>query len=57
MAAAPGGYDVDFISKVSEDWMCIVCTLFLKKPVQIADCGHRFCESCYEQLKDHSERR
>ena len=57
MATAPGGYDVHFITEVSEDWMCVLCTLTLKKPVQIADCGHHFCESCYEQLKDHSERR
>ena len=57
MGTAPSGYDVHFITEVSEDWMCILCTLTLKKPVQIADCGHRFCECCYEQLKDHSERR
>ena len=57
MAAAPGGYNMNFITEVSGDWICTVCTLTLKKPVQIADCGHRFCESCYEQLKDHSEKR
>ena len=57
MAATPGGYDVHFITEVSEDLMYILCTLTLKRPVQIADSGHRFCESCYEQLNDHSERR
>ena len=48
---------MDFITEVSEDWMCIACTLILKKPVQVADCGYCFCESCYEQLRDHSKRR
>ena len=57
MAAAPGGYDLEFVTKVLEDWICIVCFLTLKKSVQIADSGHCFCESCYEQIKDHSERR
>ena len=36
MEAAPGGYDMDFITDVSEDWMCTVCTVTWKKPVQIA---------------------
>ena len=36
MEAAPGGYDMDFIPDVSEDWMCTVCTVTSKKPVQIA---------------------
>ena len=57
MAAAPDGYDVHFITEVWEDLMCILCTLTMKKPVQIDDYGHRFCESCYGQLKDHSERK
>ena len=36
MEAAPGGYDMDFITDVSEDWMCTVCTVTWKKPVQIS---------------------
>ena len=36
MEASPGGYDMDFITDVSEDWMCTVCTVTRKKPVQIA---------------------
>lgn len=55
MATAPGGYKMVFITEVSEDWMCIACSLILKKPVQVADCGYCFCESCYEQLRDHSK--
>ena len=36
MEDAPGGYDMDFITDVSEDWMCTVSTVTWKKSVQIA---------------------
>ena len=57
MASAEGGYECDFVSEVPEDYTCIVCLHALKDPEQIADCGHRLCKPCYNQLKDDAEAR
>ena len=57
MASAEGGYECDFVSKVPEDYICVVCLHALKDPVQVADCGHRLCKPCYNQLKDDAEAR
>ena len=57
MASAEGGYECDFVSEVPEDYTCIVCLHALKDPVQIADCGHRLCKPCYNQLEDDAEGR
>ena len=57
MAIVASGYDADFVNELPEELACIVCYHALKKPVQIADCGHRFCETCFEQLKIHAERK
>ncbi|XP_073248340.1 TNF receptor-associated factor 4-like isoform X2 [Porites lutea] len=45
-----GGYDYDFITRVPEDWICLVCHLAMKDPVQIVGCGHRLCNICMESL-------
>ena len=45
-----GGYDYDFIISVPEDWICLVCHLAMKDPVQIVGCGHRLCNICMESL-------
>ncbi|CAH3192850.1 unnamed protein product [Porites evermanni] len=45
-----GGYDYDFIIRVPEDWICLVCHLAMKDPVQIVGCGHRLCNICMESL-------
>ena len=47
---ARGGYDADFVSPISEDYLCPICQLAFKDPVQTRDCGHRFCESCLEPI-------
>ena len=52
-----GGYECDFVNEVPEDLVCVVCQLALKDPLQIADCGHRLCKTCFNQLKDHAESR
>ena len=57
MASAQGGYECNILNEVPEDFICVVCHLALKDPVQMAECGHRLCRSCFEQLKDHAERR
>lgn len=57
MSSAEGGYECDFVNEVPEDLICVVCQLPLKDPLQIADCGHRLCKTCFNQLKDHAESR
>ena len=49
-SSVPGGYDADFVSPISEDYLCPICQLAFKDPVQTRDCGHRFCESCLEPI-------
>ena len=43
-----GGYDYEFTSKDPDDWVCPVCCLTLKDPVQIVGCGHRLYNICME---------
>ena len=57
MESTEGGYECDFVSEVPEDFLCVVCQLALKDPVQMADCGHRLCKTCFKQLRDNAERR
>ena len=49
-----GGYDALFMEELPELLQCVVCHLALKRPVLIVDCGHKFCECCYEKMKEFS---
>ncbi|XP_057302613.1 TNF receptor-associated factor 4-like [Hydractinia symbiolongicarpus] len=49
-----GGYDYFFASSVPVDLTCVVCHSAMRDPVQIVNCGHRFCNLCYEKIKQHS---
>lgn len=51
-----GGYDLDFVDEVLEEFSCCVCHLTFKEPVQIKNCGHRLCEVCFGQMKDQAVR-
>ena len=57
MALFDGGYDLDFVDEVLEEFSCCVCHLTLKKPVEIENCGHRLCELCFSQMKHQAVRR
>ena len=57
MASLEGGYDLDFVDEVSEEFICCVCNLTLKEPVQIEKCGHRLCKVCFGRMKDQVETR
>ena len=48
------GYDANFIDLVPDDLKCGVCMMALKLPMQLADCGHRFCYDCFMKVKDSS---
>ena len=57
MRSREGGYECNFVGEVPEDFLCVVCQLPLKNPLQMADCGHLLCKTCFNQLKDHADRR
>ncbi|KAK3739692.1 hypothetical protein QZH41_000738 [Actinostola sp. cb2023] len=47
-AAMPSGYDYEFVVKVPDEYICTICHLTMRKPVQ-TKCGHRFCKACLEE--------
>ena len=49
------GFDANFISDVPEHFKCVMCHLVLRKPIQIMECGHRFCAPCFERVKASSQ--
>ena len=46
------GYDAEFLDDVPDHLKCTICLMVLKNPVQLADCGHRFCYDCYVSIKN-----
>ena len=44
----PSGYDEEFTAEVEDDFLCLICHLPLREPVQTR-CGHRFCNACLEK--------
>ena len=52
-----GGYDAHFVEEVQDFLKCSICHFALKKPMLVVACGHRFCESCYNQMKDYATTR
>ena len=49
------GYDVFFTSAIPNELICAVCTFALRDPVQLIECGHRLCASCFECLKESTD--
>ena len=46
-----GGYDNEFASPLPQEYECPICQLAFREPVQIEECGHRFCQSCLMELR------
>ena len=44
-----GGYDYEFVDKVSDRFICQICTKALRDPHLAVCCGQHFCESCLNQ--------
>ena len=42
------GYMVHDLAKFSERWICSYCSLVIKEPYQLLECGHRVCKGCFE---------
>ena len=57
MASAENNHEYDFINEAAKDLACVVCQLPLNDPLQIANCGHCICKSCFNQLKSQAKRR
>ena len=50
------GYDATFVDEVHEELKCAVCHLVLRDPIQLSECGHRFCRGCLRSLEKYAER-
>ena len=55
--ATKGGYDVKFLEDVSDHLICVICQLVFRDPVLFVECGHKLCNTCYEDLKEDAKRR
>jgi len=53
--ALGGGYDYTFISEQLEDYICTICNFIFKNPQQIEGCGHIFCKTCFNKMKEHAQ--
>ncbi|CAF3622445.1 unnamed protein product [Rotaria sp. Silwood1] len=42
------GFDANNKHVLDTKFLCSVCSLILKDPIQLTCCGHRQCQSCYE---------
>src|SRR6218665_462289 len=42
------GYDYEFVPAVDSKYICPICMLVLRSPVQ-TECGHRFCNGCIKR--------
>ncbi|KAK3735480.1 hypothetical protein QZH41_020535 [Actinostola sp. cb2023] len=53
-AAMPSGYDYEFVVKVPDEYICTICHLTMRKPVQ-TKCGHRFCKACLDEYNKRND--
>ena len=44
------GYDEEFVDEIDRDFECAICQLPYRDPVQLKDCGHRFCKDCITRV-------
>ena len=42
------GYSIYDIENADPKWKCIFCSLIMKEPIQLTECGHRCCKGCFE---------
>ena len=46
-----GGYDYEFTAPLPSEYECPICHLAFREPVQLEECGHRFCQSCLTEMR------
>ena len=52
------GYETSlFLEDPPDYFTCAICTFVLDQPVMIVNCGHKFCEKCFERLREHCEKK
>jgi hypothetical protein len=42
------GIDAQNKNILDKKFICLVCSLILRDPVQFNTCGHRLCQSCFQ---------
>lgn len=42
------GFVVDDLEHINSRYKCIFCSLIIKDPIQLSECGHRSCRECFE---------
>ena len=47
-----GGHEYDFVDTLPDRILCKICHLPSKEPYLTVCCGHLFCKSCLEKLKN-----
>ncbi len=47
-----GGFDASNIDVIDPLYLCAVCSLILREPVQLS-CGHRQCKTCTENIEGY----
>ena len=52
-----GGYDVEVDGIILTELECPLCSLVLRNPVQLEQCGHCMCHNCLNKWKSHSRSR
>jgi hypothetical protein len=43
------GFDYEFVNNLADEYMCKICYLAVRNPVQTKCCGHRFCKTCLDE--------
>ncbi|CAF3926621.1 unnamed protein product [Rotaria sordida] len=46
------GFDAKNKRSLEEKYTCPICLLIIRDPVQLIDCGHRFCQTCTNTEQD-----
>ena len=46
----PSGFDYVFVPLLDDDFICLICHLGMRDPVQTTICGHRFCKECLAEF-------
>ena len=49
------GHDETFVSDTPEYLICTVCHLVFRNPLLVISCGHKYCQPCFDLLKQRSQ--
>ncbi len=46
------GFNIQNKESLNDVYICPHCSLLLRNPLQLIDCGHRLCQSCADEQKE-----